>query len=455
MSGEVTDLYRQRLGRYQAAIAMETPDRIPLSFSVGCGAKVTGHNYQRQHFMYEPELFLEVLLELANMYPQLDTMHPGVQWAPFWDAVNSRMYRVPGRDISPDSIHQFEEKEYMKEDEYRLFIDDPIGYRMNYYLPRVLGELDEKGPIRSHVAFLKAGLAHMMFASMSSDIRQQLVKKAGMPVAFKGSYLAPFDYLSDFYRGLNGIMKDMFRQPENVIEACEALLPYMVRRAMTTADPNKEYPIFNPTHKPCFMSPKQFDTFYWPTYKKGLLMLIEAGWKVRIFLEGDWSPHWHHLAELPKGSVICDVDNEADIFEAKKAFGQKQCITGGIPTDMLILGDPEDIRARVKHLCETVGREGGWIPNGPGHIPENTKPENFKALVEATLEYGRYHDGPPPEPRTFSGSSFPAENFAPNVITPWEVVKKENGWEVPGDEKLIKKYWDKLEQMAYDMIMSL
>ena len=41
MSGEVTDLYRQRLGRYQAAIAMETPDRIPLSFSVGCGAKVT------------------------------------------------------------------------------------------------------------------------------------------------------------------------------------------------------------------------------------------------------------------------------------------------------------------------------------------------------------------------------------------------------------------------------
>ena len=70
----------------------------------------------------------------------------------------------------------------------------------------------------------------MMFASIMGDVRQQLVEKAGMPVAFKGAYLAPFDYISDFYRGLNGIMKDMFRQPENVIKACEAILPYMVRK---------------------------------------------------------------------------------------------------------------------------------------------------------------------------------------------------------------------------------
>ena len=48
---------------------------------------------------------------------------------------------------------------------------------------------------------------------------------------------------------------------------------------------------------------------------------------------------------------------------------------------MLILGTPDDIRERVKLLCETVGKDGGWIPNGGGHIPEDTKPENFRALL--------------------------------------------------------------------------
>ena len=57
---------------------------------------------------------------------------------------------------------------------------------------------------------------------------------------------------------------------------------------------------------------------------------------------------------------------------------------------MLILGTPDDIRERVKLLCETVGKDGGWIPNGGGHIPEDTKPENFRALLDAVMEYGKY-----------------------------------------------------------------
>lgn len=182
-------------------------------------------------------------------------------------------------------------------------------------------------------------------------------------------------------------------------------------------------------------------------------MLIEDGWKIRIFLEGDWSPHWHHLTEIPKGSIICDIDDGVDIFEAKKAFGQKHCITGGIPTEMLILGTPDDIRNRVKELCETVGKDGGWIPNGGGHIPADTKPENYQALLDSVLEYGRYSDGPPPEPKTVSKETKNIDNMKQEVITPWDTVKKEYGWEVPGDEELIKYYWDMFEQMVYRWIM--
>lgn len=455
MTDQIKKLFNERLGRYQAAIALEPTDRIPISTTLTAFlAKNSGYTHQ-QIMYYDPQLLIQAGIDFVKENPELDTLQPLFQWAPSWEVVNRRYYRIPGRDISPNSLHQFVEAEYMKENEYRMLIDDPVGYRINYYFPRVFGEFKERGSIRSYMAFLKAGLVSGVFKAMSREGSERLAREAGMPAAFRGMFVAPFDYLADFYRGLQGITKDMFRQPDNVIEACEALLPDMVNRALFMADPQKQYPIFNPTHKPCFMSPKQFDTFYWPAYKKGIMMLIEAGYKVRVFLEGDWSPHWHHLIEFPKGTLLCDIDNEADIFKAKEVFGHRQCITGGIPNDMLILGTPEDVRARVKLLCETVGKDGGWLPNGGGHIPQDTKPENFRALVDAVMEYGRYTDGPAPMPKPAPESSgSKVELPEARMVTPWDVIKAENEWAIPGDEELIKKHWELFEKMAYNWLIS-
>lgn len=453
MSEEIKKLYNERLGRFQAAIALEPTDRVPLIFNtVYYAEKISGYTYQQ--IMYDPQIWAQVEVDFSKKYPEVDTFRTNLVWAPTWDILNHQLWKVPGRDIPPTSLQQFVEKEWMKADEYRMFIDDPVGYRMEVYLPRVLGEFKEKGTIRSYIAFLKAGFAQGLVAAMNRERISRLENEAGVPMPCMGGFTAPFDYIADNYRGLHGIMRDMFRQPDNVLEACEAILPDLISRAIASADPKKRYPIFIATHKPCFMSPKQFDTFYWPTFKKGVLKLIEAGYTIRVFLEGDWSAHWHHLAELPKGKLLCDIDNEADIFKAKEAFGHQQCITGGIPNDMLILGTPEDIKERVKLLCETVGKDGGWAPNGGGHIPENTKPENFRALIDAILEYGRYSDGPPPEPKQAPPTPENLDLPEPKVITPWEVIKEENGWAIPGDEKLIKYWWDRLENMAYNWIMS-
>jgi len=70
------------------------------------------------------------------------------------------------------------------------------------------------------------------------------------------------------------------------------------------------------------------------------------------------------------------------------------------------------------------------------------------------LEYGRYSDGPAPEPRPAPEPAGKVALPEPRVVTPWEVIKAENGWTVPGDEELIKKHWDRLEQMAYNWLIS-
>ena len=125
-----------------------------------------------------------------------------------------------------------------------------------------------------------------------------------------------------------------------MIAACDVLSYEMANMALANADPFKRWPIFVPTHKACFMSPDQFIRFYWPSFKKTLEILIDAGHTVRAYLEGDWGHHWHHMLELPKGKVLCDIDNQGDIFKAKKDIGHHQCIAGGIKDSQFILGTP-------------------------------------------------------------------------------------------------------------------
>ena len=69
-------------------------------------------------------------------------------------------------------------------------------------------------------------------------------------------------------------------------------------------------------------------------------ILIESGYTIRAYLEGDWGKHWRHMLEMPKGKVLCDIDTQGDIFQAKKDLEGYQCIAGGVQDSMLILGIP-------------------------------------------------------------------------------------------------------------------
>ena len=151
-SSEMQELYNQRLGRYQAAIAMEPTDRVPLAFATNYFAeKASGYTYQQ--IMYDPQIWAQMEVDFAKKYPELDSIRTNQAWAHVWDITNHLIWRVPGRDLPPTSLQQFNEQEWMKADEYKMFIEDPIGYRMNVYLPRILGEVIEKGSLRSEGAF--------------------------------------------------------------------------------------------------------------------------------------------------------------------------------------------------------------------------------------------------------------------------------------------------------------
>jgi uroporphyrinogen-III decarboxylase len=445
MSEEMKKLFDERLGRYQAAIALEPTDRIPIATGSNYFAEIYSGNTQ-QETLYNPDKWLQAELTFAKDFPEVDALRDNRIYGPAFDAIDLKSYKLPGRDLPPRSPFQFNETEYMLADEYPALIADPVKFMFDCWLPRLMGEMKESGSVRSYVAFLKAGMSQMQVGQIMRN-RTNALEQVGMPQPTGGFFLAPFDVLADAMRGMTGALMDCRKRPDQVKAACEALVPEMANLALATADPLKRWPIFVPTHKACFMSPKQFDEFYWPSFKKVLEILIEAGHTVRAYLEGDWGVHWHHFLELPKGKVLCDIDTQGDIFKAKRDIGHHQCIAGGVKDSQLILGTPAEMRAQVKLLCETVGQGGGYILSGGCNFPYETKAENLRALVEAAMEFGVYDKDIKAQPKPIVAGHVDASVY-PRMVTPWEVKKAEIGG-VQGDEDLISRPWNSLENMAY------
>ena len=90
--------------------------------------------------------------------------------------------------------------------------------------------------------------------------------------------------------------------------------------------------------------------------------------------------------------VLESVQPEAnDPADLKAQYGDRLAFWGGAGSQSTMShGSPDDVRAEVKHLMETVGRGGGFIL-APAHRIEPECPlENIDAFLEAVEQYGYY-----------------------------------------------------------------
>ena len=94
----------------------------------------------------------------------------------------------------------------------------------------------------------------------------------------------------------------------------------------------------------------------------------------------------------------------------------------GVNNVTLAFGTPGQVRQEVKTLIETLGREGGYIMDASAIMQNDTTPENMRALVEATHEFGCYEPwcrrscGRPDTPiRGHAPAGWAAARIAPTI----------------------------------------
>lgn len=79
-----------------------------------------------------------------------------------------------------------------------------------------------------------------------------------------------------------------------------------------------------------------------------------------------------------------------NIEEVKKKVGERLCIFGNIPNDLLMEGTPEEVAELTKKRIKALAHGGGYCVASGNSVPEWAKIENFKAMVDTTLKYGIY-----------------------------------------------------------------
>jgi hypothetical protein len=406
-------VYQEKVDMLVDALSLEKkPKRIPVCPSPGFyPVQYGGISFRDAHY---DNAKLAVVWEKYYDEFQPDTYNtPGnLVSGKILDLLDYRLYKWAGAGIGNDKSFQYIEKEYMKADEYQDFIDDPTGYMLSVYFPRIAGNLAPLAalpliPAQLEIPMISAGVRPFGTPEFSG-LLQKLTEAGqevndwfkaqtgvnlkimgkGYPTLYGGFSKAPLDAIGDSMRGTVGVMMDIYKRPDLLLEACERMVPFMIKIGVASTRASGNPLVFMPLHKGAdsFMSQAQFDKFYWPSFRKVLIGLINHGCVPLLFAEGSYNKRLEAIRDLPKGSVIWWFD-QTDMIKAKETLGDVACIMGNVPLSLMCTGTPESVTGYCRNLIDKVGRDGGYIMStGAGF--EDVKADNVRAMISFCKEYG-------------------------------------------------------------------
>ncbi len=461
-------LYQSRLRRYVTAMRRGKPDRVPIRPFV---AELTGKyaGFTCQELAHDYEIAFEAARRCAADF-DWDAVVPNMVyvWTGLTQAIGLKYYGIPGIDIPAETGFQYREPPqqdaFMRPEEYDALIEDPTGFLLNIWLPRVSKSVVAPGEpttMENHLSFIKGGMAMMQYFNGFGTQIARLRSECGTVSAIAGIFKAPMDILADKLRGYLGLVEDLYERRDKVLAACEALMPHLYEVARMTADPARLVPIGYWMHRGGvpFVSPEIFQNIYWATVKPIIEELWADGYQTLFYAEGKWDYHLESFAELPERSIIYHVD-QGDILKTHRVLGEKFCISGGIPNVLLGTGSPEQVREYCKKVLDGVARDGGYIMDASAIVQNDALVENLQAMTDFTREYGVYSSGAlDPLPSTVDAKrTSPADRRLhpaavdvrrlPGVCQPWEEKQKELG-PISGDEALCRRVWEDIDRLAY------
>lgn len=409
---ELSKDFFERAGRVKTAVALGTPDRVPFVPTMG---NLVAHEYGA--------CVKDAMTDQTTILPALDRLlediKPDYFYAPDFFPKNTmdilRPININYAGKTPafgdNFTYQVMDHTFMEDDEYDAFLQDPSAFLMHRVLaekyealgglkllnpynlcgPSVMGFASLAAPPLTAAleAMLAAGKATQAYIGSTVAVSMHLMKK-GFPVWGSAVACAPFDVFADNIRGLLNTVMDLKTDPELLAQAVDRFTDVVIADAITLAKISHADTVFVPLHAGVdeFMSPSDYENYYWPSLKKLLCALVAADLTPFVFCEGNYHTRLNCLKDVPKGKIAYFFEKQ-DMAKAKRALEGIACVGGNMSTATLMHGTTEQVVTETRRLLDSCAPGGGYIMSNDISL-DNCKRENLVAWYEAMEKYGRY-----------------------------------------------------------------
>jgi uroporphyrinogen-III decarboxylase len=364
--------------RFEAAVALEKPDRVPVmplmtAFAVRSQGMTQGEAWR------DPDKGFKAMLNTFNDLGGFDRLYkPNLFWPMIGGRFCSTPVRVliPGRQLPEDALNQIQEQELFSRDDY----DKLAALGWNAFWDEHYEKMSGRGMQR--LIITQNHLLDIYINEVEAYHSQNIYP-------LFGAWVDSSSMAFSMARTLTHFTMDLYEVPDKVKAAMDASCDDLIQNTLDLVSLTKIPLVFIVLERGSgfYYHTDIFEQFEWPYLQRYVDAFVSEGLTPWFHLDTDWSLNLPYFKQFPKGKCVADLDSTTDIFKAKEILGGHMCISGDVPASLLTLGNPDDVREYCQKLIDKVGRDGGFMLTTGCECPVDAKFENVKMMINMAKTY--------------------------------------------------------------------
>ncbi len=368
-----------RQERFEAAVALERPDRVPVMPLMTAFAPRSQGITQGEAWR-DPEKGFKAMLDTFNDLGGFDKLYkPNLFWPMIGGRFCSSPVRVliPGRQLPEDALNQIDERELFSRDDY----DKLAALGWNAFWDEHYEKMSGGRPMERVISAQNRLL--------DEYIRETEIYHSQDISPLFGAYVDSSIMAFSMARTLTQFTMDLYEVPDKIKAAMDASCDDLIQNALDVVSKTKIPLVFIVLERGSgfYYRLDIFEQFEWPYLQRYVDAFLSEGLTPWFHFDTDWSLNLPYLKQLPRGKCVCDLDGMTDIVKAKEVLGGHMCISGDVPASLLTLGTPEEVREYCHRLIDELGRDGGFFLTTGCECPVDAKFENVKMMIDVAKTY--------------------------------------------------------------------
>ncbi len=256
-----------------------------------------------------------------------------------------------------DEMIQSVEHGYMDPEEFHEFAKEPEKFYWEKVFPRYLTQNKPEYTL-TYGTFKKAMQEWQDFTAYSQKMLDMNINEFGALMYYSRMVRLPLEHLALDLRGLRGASMDMRRKKDEILEWSDSIFDSYSNMAGFNAVSSSELNGFVADitmvwQVVSLMSPKQFETFYWPQLKRVIDNAAANHQKIFVAAQGTILRFADFLQEVPKGVMMIHPEGD-DIRECREKL-PNIALAGGLPTSILGISSAQECLDYARRLVDDMG----------------------------------------------------------------------------------------------------